>query len=67
MQTVGGLILREIANLVQGEIDAIREHIELGHSVTDYPAYKEKVGKLWGLRRTQEIFIEAASNVEKRT
>ena len=66
MQTFSDALLTEVQRLIGQEAELELSVLSVGN-VTDYAAYREKVGRIFAYRKVvEELFSEAASNLEKR-
>jgi hypothetical protein len=66
LQTYASVFERELAKLMQQAIEKHKEELSSGLSIQTIESYREKVGKLAGLREALELFDEANDIVSKR-
>ena len=66
MQTYSSVFERELLKLIDAKAQAILAELAAGYSITTIEAYREKVGKLAGLREVIDLFEEANDLVSKR-
>ena len=66
MSTYADQVTKEWHKLVDDQILTEAQILQAGN-VIDYPTYREKVGRIWGLRNAIDLFADAQSNVNKRT
>ena len=65
MATFNEHVLYELRKMVLEERDAVITIVSSGGGINDFPAYKEKVGRLFAYQRVIELFQEAVEIVEK--
>jgi hypothetical protein len=66
MQTYASVFERELARLIERKIEDYKDELSFGLSVSTIETYREKVGKLAGLREALELCEEANDLVSKR-
>ena len=66
MLTYASVFERELAKLINARIEDLKNELSTGIAVDSIENYRQKVGKVAGLREALELFEEANETANKR-
>lgn len=66
MLTYSSVFERELHRLINAKIEEMKEQLSTGVAVNSIETYREKVGRIAGLRDALDLFEDANDIVEKR-
>jgi hypothetical protein len=64
--TYASVFERELSKLIYARIEELKEELSTGRTVDSIESFRQKVGRIAGLREALELFEEANDIVSKR-
>lgn len=67
MFTQHGLYKAELIELIESEIERLKENLSNGHGTPDFSEYRHQVGKIAGLKLALELVEVAETEASKKS